>query len=271
VPECPGNAQGWEIFRACPCPENFLKGVFIFRANRVAQLPEYCPDKIVSFGQAADTTKGGGFRRPDFTCESSYRVRRLFVYQPPVGGGFMRLRSGGTFDAPTWFFQRNPPLHSIQPWGFPRPRPNLPLGLPHSRAGFSSARRARRKVFRRSNGGDWTEWLTRNRLEHSPPRRHYFTPRLFLQTRREVNDETRSYHNRNCGHFGSDRLGGGGECTIWRSGPSLRPCTSLRPCASLWPFSKVCPSSLSSLCSSDLSCSDLWRSELWRSPCGLWR
>ena len=37
--------------------------------------------------------------------------------------------------------------------------------------------------------------------------------------------------------------------------------TSLRSCASLWPFSKICPSSVPSLCSSDL-----WRSELWRSP-----
>ena len=165
-----GNA--WQVGLACPSARETPKaGKFSgpARARKISlrafsfsgqtELPEYCPDKIVSFGQAADTTKGGGFRRPDFTCESSYRVRRLFVYQPPVGGGFMRLRSGGTFDAPTWFFQRNPPLHSIQPWGFPRPRPNLPLGLPRSRAGFSSARRARRKVFRRSNGGDWTEGL----------------------------------------------------------------------------------------------------------------
>ena len=129
VPECPGNTQGWEIFRACPCPENFLKGVFIFRANRVAQLPEYCPDKIVSFGQAADTTKGGGFRRPDFTCESSYRVRRLFVYQPPVGGGFMRLRSGGTFDAPTWFFQRNPPFAFNPTVGIPETPPEPPFRI----------------------------------------------------------------------------------------------------------------------------------------------
>ena len=115
-----------------------------------------------------------------------------------------------------------------------------------------------------------TEGFTRNRLEHSPARRHYFMLRLFLQTLREVNDETRSHHNHNCGHFGSYRLGGGGECAIWRSGPSqrpcasLRPCTSQRPCASLSPFSKICPSSLPSLCSSD-------RSELWRSPCGLYR
>jgi hypothetical protein len=158
-----------------------------------------------------------------------------------------------------------PLLHSIQPWRFPRPRPNLPLGLRHSRAGFSSARRARRKVFRRSNGGDWTEGLTRNRLEHSPLRRHYFTLALFLQTQREVNDETRSYHNRNCGHFGSDRLGGGGECTIWRSCPSLRPCASLRPWTSLRPCAKICPSSLPSHCSSDLSRTP------GCSPCGLFR
>src|SRR5215475_12604619 len=84
-----------------------------------------------------------------------------------------------------------PLLNSIQSWMFPRPRPNLPLGLRHSRAGFSSARRARRKVFRRSNGGDWTEGLTRNCLEHALPRRHYFVPSIFLQAQREVNDETR--------------------------------------------------------------------------------
>jgi hypothetical protein len=24
MPECPENAQGWEIIRACPCPDNFL-------------------------------------------------------------------------------------------------------------------------------------------------------------------------------------------------------------------------------------------------------
>jgi hypothetical protein len=178
---------------------------------------------------------------------------------------------GGTSDAPLGSSGGTPLLRSprIQPWGFPRPRPNLPLGLPHSRAGFSSAQRARRKVFRRSKGGDWTEGLTRNRLEHSPLRRHYFMLALFPQTQREVSDETRSHHTRNCGHIGADRLGGGGECTIWRSGssrPRLRSCTSLRPCASRWPFSKICPSSLPSLCSSELS-----RSELWRSPCGLLR
>src|SRR5262249_58235525 len=44
----------------------------------------------------------------------------------------------------------------------PETPPDLPLDY-HTRAGFSSARRARRKVscaaqvFRRSNGGDWTE------------------------------------------------------------------------------------------------------------------
>jgi hypothetical protein len=69
-------------------------------------------------------------------------------------------------------------------------------------------------------------------------------------------DETGSDRYRNRGHFGFRRLGRGGKCTIWRSGPSsagLRSCTSLRPCASLWPFSKICPSSLPSFCSSDLS------------------
>ena len=184
-----------------------------------------------------------------------------------------RIR-GGTSDAPTGSSSRSPLLRSprIQPWGSRDPaRP--PFGLRHS-GGVFVCETSPPKSFRRSNGGDWTERLTRNRLEHSPLRWHYFTLALFLQTQREVNDETRSYHNRNCGHFGSDRLGGGGECTIWRSGPSLCPCaslrscTSLRPCASLWPFSKICPSSLS-LCSSDLWRSDLWHS--WRSPCGLCR
>src|SRR5262249_30061853 len=94
---------------------------------------------------------------------------------------------------------------------------------------------------------------TRNRLEHSLQCRHYFMLALFLQKQREANDETRSYHNRNCGHFGSDRLGGGGECTIWGSGPSLRSCPSLRPCASLRACAKICQSSLPSHCSSDLS------------------
>src|SRR5262249_61495268 len=56
----------------------------------------------------------------------------------------------------------------------------------NSWAGFSSARRARRKSFRRSDGGDWTERLTRNRLEDSPLRWHYFTLALVLQTQREV-------------------------------------------------------------------------------------
>jgi hypothetical protein len=37
----------------------------------------------------------------------------------------------------------------------------------------------------RRNGGDWTEEFTRSRLEHSPPRQHYFTPSVFLQTQRE--------------------------------------------------------------------------------------
>src|SRR5262249_42689370 len=135
----------------------------------------------------------------------------------------MRLRSefgAEPLTRPLVSSSETPLFHSSQPGWSPRPRPSLPLGWPPSGAGFSSARRARRKVFRRSNGGDWTEGLTRNRLEHSPLRRHYFTLALFLQTQREVSDETRSHHTRNCGHIDSDRLGGGGECTIWRSGSS---------------------------------------------------
>jgi len=64
--------------------------------------------------------------------------------------------------------------------------PARSLSTPHTRAGFSSARRARQKVFRRSNGGDWTEGLTRNCLEHTLPRRPYFVPSIFLQAQREV-------------------------------------------------------------------------------------
>src|SRR5262245_45353724 len=55
-----------------------------------------------------------------------------------------------------------------------------PFGLPHS-GGVLVCETSPPKSFRRSNGGDWTEGLTRNRLEHSPPRRHYFTPSVFLQ------------------------------------------------------------------------------------------
>src|SRR5262249_44117359 len=104
-----------------------------------------------------------------------------------------RIR-GGTSDAPTWFFRRNPPLRwpRIQPWGFPRPRPNLPLGLPHS-GGVLVCETSPPKSFRCSNGGDLTEGLTRNRWE-------------------EVNDE-RCSDRRKRGHFGFNRLGGLGECT----------------------------------------------------------
>src|SRR6516162_11546068 len=130
----------------------------------------------------------------------------------------MRLRSefgAEPLTRPLGSSSGTPLLHSIQPWRFPRPRPNLPLGLPHSRAGFSSARRARRKVFRRSNGGDWTEGLIPLSFGTfaSTPALLYV---IFISANTKGgNDETRSYHNRNCGHFGSDRLGGGGECTIW--------------------------------------------------------
>src|SRR5262245_17126483 len=88
-----------------------------------------------------------------------------------------------------------------------------PFEVAHSWAGFSSARGARRKSFRRSNGGDWTERLTRNRLEHPPLRWHYFTLALVLQTQREVNDETCSNRYRKRGLFDFNRLGGGGERT----------------------------------------------------------
>src|SRR6516165_6883530 len=63
-------------------------------------------------------------------------------------------------------------------------------------------------------------------LEHSHLRGRYPSPHSFVQ--REVNDETRSHHNRDCGVLGSDRPGGGGECSIWPSSFS-----------SLWPFSSV--------------------------------
>src|SRR6266550_2441605 len=75
-----------------------------------------------------------------------------------------------------------------------------------------------------------------------------FTQRLFSQpNQREVNDETRSDRYRKRGHFGSDRMGGGGECTTDVPGP--------RPVASLWPFTdgpytSLCPTQGPSLCSS---------------------
>src|SRR5262249_58499222 len=80
----------------------------------------------------------------------------------------------------------------------------------------------------------------------------------WLATQREVNDETRSNHNRNCGLFDFNRLGGGGECTgqyqperlPGKYGRAVRSeGTSLRHSASLWPFSKIYPSSLPSVCS----------------------
>src|SRR5262245_16156885 len=55
------------------------------------------------------------------------------------------------------------------------------------------------------------------------------------------NDETRSHHNRNCGHFGSDRLGGGGECTIWRSGSSLQRWPSPWGFSNKWPLLEGMP------------------------------
>ena len=116
------RAQLRKFIRAGKCPDNLLKA-FLFSGQN--ELPGYCPDKITPFGQAwLGLTRGGSAG-----VKASKRIR------------------GGTFDAPTWFFQRNPLLHSIQPWGFPRPRPNLPLGLRHSRAGFSSARRGPPKRF----------------------------------------------------------------------------------------------------------------------------
>ena len=179
--------NAWQVGLACPSARETPKaGKFSGRARArkislrafsfsgQTELPEYCPDKIVSFGQAADTTKGGGFRRPDFTCESSYRVRPLFVYQPPVGGGFMRLRSGGTFDAPTWFFQRNPPFAFNPTVGVPETPPEPPFRIATQSGGVLVCETNQPISFRRSNGGDWTEALTRNRLEHSPLRRHYF-------------------------------------------------------------------------------------------------
>src|SRR5260370_25158359 len=65
--------------------------------------------------------------------------------------------------------------------------------------------------IRRSNGGDWTEGLTGNRLEHSPLRGRYVAGDVFSQ--REVNDETRSNRYRKRWLFGFHRLVGGGDCT----------------------------------------------------------
>jgi hypothetical protein len=69
--------------------------------------------------------------------------------------------------------------------GFPRPRPTS-LSTGTHWGGVLVCETSPPKSFRRSNGGDWTERLTRNRLEHSPLRWHYFTLALFLQTQREV-------------------------------------------------------------------------------------
>jgi hypothetical protein len=41
--------------------------------------------------------------------------------------------------------------------------------------------------------------------------RGLFFPHLFVES--EVNNETRSDRYRKRGHFGANRLGGGGECT----------------------------------------------------------
>ena len=71
----------------------------------------------------------------------------------------------------------------------PETPPEPPFGLRQS-GGVLVCETSPPKSFRRSNGGDWTEGLTRNRLERSPLRRHYFMLALFLQTQREVNDET---------------------------------------------------------------------------------
>src|SRR5262249_4609547 len=58
------------------------------------------------------------------------------------------------------------------------PEPSFGLCAPHGRAGFSFAKRTRRQALWRSNGRDWTEGFTHNRLERSPLRRHYVTSRL---------------------------------------------------------------------------------------------
>jgi hypothetical protein len=59
-------------------------------------------------------------------------------------------------------------------------------------------------------------------LEHSSLRGRYFSAALIAQlNHREANDETRSDRYRKHGNFGPGRLGGGGECTVWRSRSSL--------------------------------------------------
>jgi hypothetical protein len=66
----------------------------------------------------------------------------------------------GTFTAPRVFALMEilpSPLVRV----LPRPRPNLPLGLPHS-GGVFVCEASPPKSFRRNNGGDWTEGLTRN-------------------------------------------------------------------------------------------------------------
>src|SRR5262249_13422502 len=105
--------------------------------------------------------------------------------RPIDGGRNVIQRAPIRISAPTSLFRRNLPLRwpRIQPWGFPRPRPNLPLGLPHS-GGVLVCETSPPKSFRRSNGGDWTEGLTRNRLEHSRLRGRY-VPGLIRSKGRE--------------------------------------------------------------------------------------
>ena len=108
-------------------------------------------------------------------------------------------------------------------------------------------------------------------LERSPLRGRYARKGdLFIA--REVNDEARPDHCRNPGHFGFHRLGRGGKCA-GEYRPERLPASYGRAVrsegTSLWAFSKICPSSLPSLCSSDLSSSDLWRS--WRSSYDVFR
>ena len=73
------------------------------------------------------------------------------------------------------------PHNSLPTEGSRDPARNLPLGLPHS-GGILVCETSPTHCCV-GNGGDWTEGLTRNRLEHSRLRRCYFSAALTFQTK----------------------------------------------------------------------------------------
>ena len=106
------------------------------------------------------------------SSQSRNRVSEL----PPKAEAPSKRIWGGTSDAPTWFFRRTPPFAFAQNpiVGIPETPPEPPFRIATQSGGVLVCETNQPISFRRSNGGDWTEALTRNRLEHSPLRRHYF-------------------------------------------------------------------------------------------------